>query len=413
MPNLFHNKIDAAETETFRQQLAADNIRRGKTLSLTILVFESILMITDACTAYLRVDRRFHFNRYLILYAVMAGINAAYLLVIARFEGLRGGSVSREKKTGMVTVVYLTLIMSWGSVVSLMDQRLYGHLMAFMVTMMISSVLYYLDTKMRLAPFVFSVLIVAVGLPFFQSSSDVLVGHYVNLCVFIVICWVASEMIFQGYVHDFNNRILLQKSKVLLEREIDEKRDINIRLAKANFQLRELALVDELTEIPNRRGFRNYIDLALEGNAGKDPLFSIIMIDIDFFKQFNDHYGHSEGDRVLVMVARQIDAISTCAEEFFCRWGGEEFIYCVFNLNPEDTLKLAETIREKVSELAICHGYSDAGDTISVSIGTCTMAITEREEIQSVIDHADRALYMAKSDGRNCVRSSCGGAGNP
>jgi hypothetical protein len=122
-----------------------------------------------------------------------------------------------------------------GSVVSLMDQELYGQLVAFMINMIISSVLFYLDDRMILIPYSFSVLIMLVFLPFFQRTADVLIGHYVNLVIFIIISWLASRIVFRGYVHDFNNRVLLEKSNTMLAKEIESNKDINKRLAKAIF----------------------------------------------------------------------------------------------------------------------------------------------------------------------------------
>ena len=81
----------------------------------------------------------------------------------------------------------------------------------------------------------------------------------------------------------------MKKSKIMLEKEIEENKDINNRLAIANLQLKKLALIDELTGIPNRRGFRNYIDIAFDSYVNEDSIISVIMIDIDFFKQYNDN----------------------------------------------------------------------------------------------------------------------------
>lgn len=405
IPYFFKIDIEECEKENFRRNLIFDNIHRGKILATTIIRFEFILAIIDICSALLKVDDRFHFSEYLIMYSIMICINTFYLLFIRKFEKLNNISTGQLNNAEILIVVYITLIMSWGSVVSLMDQKLYGQLIAFMVIMIASSVLYILDNKKILIPYFFSVLIILIFLPSFQSSKDILIGHYVNLCTFIIISWIASRIFFLNYVNDFNNKILLQRSKAMLEKEIEENKDINNKLALANFQLKNLALIDELTGIPNRRGFRNYIDIAFDSYVNEDSLLSVIIIDIDFFKNFNDNYGHEEGDKALIEVAKQINSVVKNAMEFFCRWGGEEFIYSVFNLAKEDVIILAETIRLKVCELKIPNECSKVSDYISVSIGTCTIKITGKDDVSKVINLADKALYLAKNSGRNCVKN--------
>jgi len=285
-----------------------------------------------------------------------------------------------------------------------LDQKLYGQLMAFMVNMISSSVLYFLDNKKIVIPYVCSVLIIFTGLPFFQSSSDILIGHYVNLSVFIFISWLASRIIFLSYYRDYKSKRMLQKTNILLEREIEQNSVINMKLAAANFQLNELALIDELTGIPNRRSFRNHIDIGFERYVKENSILSIIMVDVDYFKQFNDNYGHNEGDRVLIAIANQINSVVRHNMDFVARWGGEEFIYAAFNTNAAEIEIIAETIRRKVWDLKIPHAFSENWDYISVSIGTCTLEVTGKVDVSKGIGRADKALYFAKKSGRNCVK---------
>lgn len=178
-----------------------------------------------------------------------------------------------------------------------------------------------------------------------------------------------------------------------------------MKLSKANFQLKNLALVDELTGIPNRRSFRNFIDLTFEYYVKGKSLLSIIMLDIDNFKQFNDNYGHNRGDRILKEIAYQIYSVVKDYMDFAARWGGEEFVYIAFNTNEEEIRKIAETIREKVFALKIPHEFSNSSGFVTVSIGTCTIEIKDKSDIGKAIDLADKALYLAKTSGRNCVKS--------
>lgn len=405
LPGFLKNNLDECEKENFRRSIISDNIHRGKTLAIIMIGFESVLALFDIITSLLKVDDRFHFDEYLLMYAIMICINIVYLFIIMMYEKTDNHSSAQMKKMEITIVVYLTLIMSWSSIISLMDQKLYGHVIVFMVTVITTSVIYYLDNNIILIPYLISTLILAIGLPYFQRSSDVLIGHYVNLAPFLIISWLASRMIYFYYKNDFSSKSLLQKSNLLLEQEIEENKKINSRLAIANLQLKHAAIIDELTGIPNRRGFRNYIDVTFEGYIKSNSKLSVVMIDIDMFKQFNDNYGHEEGDKVLVSVAKKIDSIVKNTEGFFCRWGGEEFIYLVLNLTKEEIENLAETIRQSICELKIPSELIPNGDYLSVSIGTYSKTISDKDEVIEMINLADKALYIAKKNGRNCVKN--------
>jgi len=402
--DLLQVDIEECEKEQFRRSVLAENFHRGRILAIAMIVFELILAGMDISAAIFKVDSRFHFSSYLIMYLLMILINSLYLLYISKSKDLKGKSIGQLRKLENGLVVYITVIMTWGSIVSLMDQKLYGQLMVFMVNMISCSVLYFLDNKKIIISYACSVVIILMGLPFFQSSSDVLIGHYVNLGVFIFISWLASRIIFLSYYSDFKSKRMLQKTNILLERQIEQNSVINLELAAANFQLNELALLDELTGIPNRRSFRNHIDIAFERYVNETSILSIIMVDVDYFKQFNDTYGHNEGDRVLIAVANQINSVVRHNMDFVARWGGEEFVYAAFNTNAVEIEKIAETIRRKVLNLKIPHGFSKNWGYISVSIGTCTIDVRGKLDVGKGIERADKALYLAKTSGRNCVK---------
>jgi diguanylate cyclase (GGDEF)-like protein len=300
-------------------------------------------------------------------------------------------------------VLYITLVMIWGSIISLMDQKLYGQLMVYMVNMIACSAMYYLDNKKVLIPFGVSILVLFSGLPFFQSSKDVLIGHYVNLIVFSFLSWLTSRILYLNYCGDYKNRILINKSNILLANEIEENRIINIKLKEANEKLQELVLKDELTGIPNRRGLNSYIDFIYEYSLDKGSLVSIIMMDIDHFKQFNDNYGHNAGDKVLICVAEQINSAAGYSKHFAARSGGEEFVYVAIHTNEKQVADIAEAIRKKIEELRIPHKYPQDEKYVSISLGTSTVKVNRKDDIFQCIESADKALYKAKTSGRNRV----------
>jgi len=386
------------ESKEFKEELIIQNIRRGKLLAIIFIAFEMVFVSIDIISYFLSVNQSFSFYSYLAMYLIMAAINLIYLLFINYYFHNKTNS----KTINTITVLFLTLIMAWGSAISLMDQKLYGQLMTFMVNMIVCSIIYCLDAKRMSIPYLASTLILAIGLPFFQNSIDVLIGHYVNLAVFVVISWAASRIIYRNYCDNYVINKLMNQSNLLLEKEMEENRSINKKLVIANAQLKKLALVDELTGLPNRRSFREFIDRMFQNN-NSDLIVSVIMIDVDNFKQYNDSYGHEKGDLALIAVAKQINDLLENTDQIAIRWGGEEFIYAAFNKSKEDIIEIANVIRLKIMDLKIPTERSSISPYITISLGTCTGSITSNKDISRIIDTADQALYIAKGNGRNSV----------
>lgn len=403
IPNLLKNKIDKDEKENFELSLILENIYRGRILAVIVIGFETICLAATMITAKLKVDSRFAFETYFIMYAIMIVLNILFLLMSKSVNGKTNLNKAKTKTLNTMLIAYISFMMSWGSVISLLDQKLYGQLFTFLINMIVCSSVYFLDHKKILIPYITSTLILAIGLPFFQSSKDILIGHYINLFFFIFISWVTSRVTYHNHCENYISKMLLNHSNMLLEKKIEENRMINNRLTIANNRLKELALLDELTGISNRRSFWEFIDREFS-NIESNIAISIIMIDIDYFKQFNDHYGHVEGDKALMAVAQQINSIVETPDELAVRWGGEEFIYAAFNKSREAIAETANEICEKVSALKILHNKSPANRYITVSLGVCSIRISERNQAKHAIKLADQALYWAKSNGRNCIK---------
>ncbi len=405
IPSIFRNDIqknrnqDYLSGKEFQEALLRQNIRRGKLLALIVITFEVVFLLIDLVSSFLKVNDSFAFNAYLVMYSTMILLNLVYLLLVHRFDQKR---ISVKMMNAFITV-YITIMMTWGSVLSLMDQKLYPQLMAFMVNVVVSSVIYLLESKRMGIPYLISTLVLVIGLPFFQHSGDILFGHYVNLLVFIVVFFIASRMIYNNYRDNYMITKRMNQSETLLKKEMEEKRIINEKLAIANEQLKKIALIDELTKLPNRRSFRGFIDKAYQHRGNALLTASVIMIDIDYFKQFNDYYGHEKGDLALVVVASQIASLVEGKDQIAVRWGGEEFIYFAFNKTRESILTTANMLRMKIRDLKIPNPNSSICPYITASLGTCSAAAVSKDGINRLIKIADEAMYQAKKSGRNCV----------
>ncbi len=175
------------------------------------------------------------------------------------------------------------------------------------------------------------------------------------------------------------------------------------KLQQLNKELELRSLQDGLTEIANRRMFD--VVLGREWSRGmreRRPL-SLIMIDIDFFKQYNDYYGHLQGDICLKEIAQRLSQMTKRTLDLCARYGGEEFVLLLPNTDIEQAARLAEECREKVIQLAIAHESSEICDVVTISAGVCTVVPSTTVSSSSLVAAADAALYQAKRGGRNRV----------
>ena len=176
-------------------------------------------------------------------------------------------------------------------------------------------------------------------------------------------------------------------------------------LEQANKQLQKLALVDELTQITNRRGFEQYFHREYRRmKRDKKPL-SLIIADVDCFKNYNDFYGHKAGDNCLKQIAQTINSSLKRGGDLVCRYGGEEFAIILPDTDSYGAVHLAQTIREQIQKLQIIHESSFVSSIITLSLGIATMKMdTTVNQPDIMIETADRALYQAKQQGRDRYR---------
>lgn len=189
--------------------------------------------------------------------------------------------------------------------------------------------------------------------------------------------------------------------------------EMSRKLEAANRQLLELSRTDALTGVANRRSFDDTLELecrrcrrATHKITGPENL-SLLMIDVDHFKLYNDLYGHPRGDRVLARVASAMKAALRRPSDFIARYGGEEFAVILPDTSPQGALMVAERLREAVQELGIQHEKCSTGPYVTISVGAATSAVPEG---LSLLLAADGALYEAKHAGRNRAHGvSCEG----
>lgn len=167
--------------------------------------------------------------------------------------------------------------------------------------------------------------------------------------------------------------------------------------------LKRQAVTDGLTGVSNRRFFDENFALALQrARRSQEPL-SLFMMDIDYFKQYNDCYGHTAGDHALKRVAAVLKAQLRSTTDIFARYGGEEFVMQVYGIDAATAVEIGERLRESVLAMQMPHAQSQVSPFITISVGVCVLVPQPETDARALLDAADAALYRAKQMGRNSV----------
>jgi two-component system chemotaxis family response regulator WspR len=176
------------------------------------------------------------------------------------------------------------------------------------------------------------------------------------------------------------------------------------RLAAANRELEKLSSLDGLTGISNRRRFDEVLDQEWRRAMRKGAILSLIILDIDFFKLYNDHYGHQGGDECLKKVAKALEGSLHRSTDMVARYGGEEFVAILPEIDAAGAMTVAETMRTRIQDQQIAHAKSKVSEFVSISIGVASMVPNAEIPAGSLVAAADLALYKAKEEGRNRVK---------
>jgi diguanylate cyclase (GGDEF)-like protein/PAS domain S-box-containing protein len=188
--------------------------------------------------------------------------------------------------------------------------------------------------------------------------------------------------------------------------DITERKKTEQELFKLQKELEELSFKDGLTGVANRRMFDNVIETEwLKARQNQQPL-SLIIMDIDFFKEYNDCYGHLQGDDCLKQVAETLNGVAARSRDFFGRFGGEEFVMLLPETDENAAWAVAERCRQSLFKKQIPHEHSKVSQLLTISLGVSTMIPSPDGEHNELIDRADKQLYQAKQRGRNCIQSA-------
>jgi diguanylate cyclase (GGDEF)-like protein/PAS domain S-box-containing protein len=193
---------------------------------------------------------------------------------------------------------------------------------------------------------------------------------------------------------------VMQDYRQTLERQVQER---TMALQQAMWELDRLATLDGLTQVANRRRFDSYLMQEWQRLARTLQPLSLILCDVDYFKRYNDHYGHQAGDLCLQMIAQAMDKVAKRPADLVARYGGEEFAILLSQTDRAGAEQVAEALQWALRSLAIPHDTSQVNQYVTMSVGIATMLPLQHQLPDELIKRADQALYLAKEQGRDRI----------
>lgn len=372
------------------------NIKRIKLIIITLMFLNvfmvSLTLLLKGKTFLLKPD-----IYYLTLYFLLVTFLIPILFL---FIELDKNSIKENTVVNVAEITFTGFILCLSMFVSLLDQFGSDQINVYTTAIILVAVIIYFKPMTLLFIYISVHLIFIILILFFQSSADIIFGDIIYSTVIMIISWVVCYMRYKKFTDDFFKTVKLQK-------QIDE-------LNCINGELDRISQTDCLTGVYNRHGFN--IILNAEWNRCKKnfiPL-TLIMVDIDSLKKINDNYGHQAGDYCLVQVSNTLSSCLVQSSGVLARFGGDEFIILLTDIDKEHISEFAEQIRKEVEHLELKEvlkavNISSDKNTgplnvsnalgpkhITISLGICTVIPTDHSSIDKVICNADSAMYAAK-----------------
>ena len=301
---------------------------------------------------------------------------------------------TNAKKFGILTNIYISTMLLFGALITISDITIFNNLMMYTLILLVASAYFVLTKQQLVRPMIFSSLIILVGL-YVQTNS---LNEFLVNTVYIAILNPIAYYVSRSFNYSFEKTL---KTQVKLLKEMEERKKVMKQLRDANRQLKLQSSLDPLTKLHNRHAVNEYMSKLAEQAEHSSFMMSSIMLDVDYFKQYNDTYGHITGDEALMKIGEVLLQLGEEYNIFTARWGGEEFMIVLRDANEKKLQMICEAIMYRVKQLNIKHETSLVSDVVTVSIGAHTVEVQDSKDVFQSLDKADRALYDVKKSGRN------------
>jgi len=337
----------------------------------------------------------------LLLFLLMLVVMALFLVGLSFLEKNMDRNVGKIR---IVSLAFSVFVLLWSGAFSLLDPFGMGAHAFYMCGMVFASFLIHLPPKIQICS---SLVVHVLYLLAFSvtdhgtrySFGDFSAVHLLDLLAptaVLGLSLLTASSIYLGRVESFRRRGNSEAKLLELEKRCQE-------LQAVNSELQKRSATDALTGLNNRRMFEEVMAKEWERCKRYSISLSVIMMDVDHFKKYNDHYGHQVGDYCLHQIGALLTRTVRFASDIVARYGGEEFIIALPYTDTEKAAALAERIRSEVERLRIEHEASDVADHVTVSMGVSTVIPLDSNSPDELIYAADMALYEAKEKNRNRI----------
>ena len=222
---------------------------------------------------------------------------------------------------------------------------------------------------------------------------------FIAVMAIIFVCFVVLNLYVVRMLDPLNS-LVKSLSRFLVDWELKQNKEDTGEMETLG-EFVTMAIIDPLTAVYNRRYFDGQLKKLLNSLSRSGGELSLLLIDVDYFKKYNDTYGHDVGDACLKKVAAALVQCQDRSEDFVARYGGEEFVVVLPHTDAAGAQMIANKLLEKVRECGIPHKSSDVADHVTISVGGVTGIVTYSQSAQTYIKRADEALYESKKGGRN------------
>lgn len=391
LKNLLAIPVSKEHKNEFDIEINKINIVRGKITAKLFIIVELLQLFT-----LFAVKKGELLEEPNIYYGAMYLFLIFAMMVFYKIFNTFGRDVRRYlNNINIAGIFFADIILIWCGGISLLDLQSGGLFIVYAVAILCVGVTPFYKPITLMFIYTISHIPFLILIPYFQVSPKVIYSIYINSTAFVIIAWAISYMRYKQIIQDLSY-------KKIIEIQYNDLMDSNKKLEEANKQLEQFNQIDYLTGINNRYVFDKIIKMEWDRCKRNFTSLSLIMIDIDYFKAFNDHYGHQAGDECLKQIAQVLKSSAGRASDTIARYGGEEFAVILPYLRKEGAEKLAQKIKNNVEQLNIPHSYSSISDHITISLGVYTVVPSNELTEKEFIRIADTALYKAKED-RNKV----------
>lgn len=352
-----------------------------------VVLIMVVLLIANVAGTMLGLRQEPYFKGYLIIYSILLLLNVVCYRYFSKH--CYSTETARTYKTLVATYVYGIILC--GVCIAYIDVWLFNHYLMFLVIYFLCCALFIMRLRYFIVVSMISFGIVMVSL----TNMDATYTEKVNNGIFLVNTMLIGVAI-QYFISRAQRRVIEQD--IELKKSVANAEHLTEELLKANEALMKQASYDYLTMIPNRNGFHAYATRTIQQEG---QLTTLLMMDVDYFKQYNDFYNHAQGDQVLYDLAQIIHRVAVTYDGYAARWGGEEFLVMT---TPAYAETICRDIQQEVANAAIVHERSQINNYVTVSIGGFSGMMTSIDELDDFYKNADRMLYEVKQHGRNHYR---------